>query len=413
LGSGASPYTGTFKADLAAASANFLGAPSGPSGFLPTQTAWAPFLASAGTGTGNWTLAIYDGFGGDVGTLTNWSIDVTYTSPTFAQGIWTSNPATPNTMFTDPAATVAYTGTPATTIYVKPAVNTVYTVVITTPTPCVSAPTNVPVNVTTPITNLTIPATKSACVGDNATITATANGGPITWQWQVSNNGGVTYTDIPGATSATLTLTNVTQLMNNYRYRVNATASPCGTVSSASFTTLIVNPLPTVTLTANPSTVMPGVTTFVTASSVPAAASYAWTLNGVPITGATTSSVFVDVDKLGSYKVTVTDVNGCVRTSSELVISARDNPRLFIYPNPNNGQFQARLYTPAIYLYDVHVVTIYNSAGQILITKIFPITSQYVRMDFDMRGYAAGVYTAKVTHHFTGKPTVAQFVIQH
>src|SRR6185436_17645721 len=120
------------------------------------------------------------------------------------------------------------------------------------------------------------------------------------------------------------------------------------------------------------------------ATSTPAGASYAWTLNGVPITGATTSSVFVDVDRLGSYQVTVTDVNGCVRTSSALVISAQDNPRLFIYPNPNNGQFQARIYSNAIYLYDVHTLRIFNSAGAVMLTKTFPITSQYVRMDFDM-----------------------------
>jgi subtilisin-like proprotein convertase family protein len=398
------PRTGTFAAD------RLFG--YGPSGAYQTRPNGMPWSLMTSILNGNWVLGLSDWYSVDVGTLQNWTITITY--GTAASGIWTSSPAAPNTMFTDPGATVPYVaGTPASTIYVKPAVNTNYTVVVTTNVPCTSAPLTIPVNVTTPISNLTIPATQAVCVGSNTTITATANGGPITWQWQVSDNGGVTYTNISGATSATLTLNNVTQLMNNYQYRVIATASPCGTVTSASFTKLIVNPLPTVTLSASPTQVMPGVTTFVNASSTPAGASYAWTLNGVPITGATTSSVFADVDRMGSYKVTVTDVNGCVRTSSELVISAQDNPRLFIYPNPNNGQFQARLYSPSIYLYDVHVVNIYNAAGAICLTKTFPISSQYVRMDFNMSGYAAGVYVARVTHHFTGKTVSTRFVIQH
>jgi hypothetical protein len=409
LSSGTNPYTGTFRAD-AATTASFFGEPPGPNGFLPTTGVWSSLF---GTSNGNWTLAMYDGGPGDIGTLTSWSISFDYTAPTFATGIWTSSPATPNTMFMDAGATIPYNGTPKDTIYVKPSVTTVYSVVVTTPTPCVSAPTNVTVNVTTPISNLTLPASRAVCVGDNTTITATANGGPITWQWQVSNNNGVTYTDIPGATSATLTITNATQLMNNYRYRVVATASPCGTVTSASFTTLVVNPLPIVTLSANPSQVKPGVTTFVNASSTPAGAQYAWTLNGSPITGATTSSVFADVDRMGKYQVTVTDVNGCVRTSPEFVISATDQSRLFIYPNPNNGQFQVRLYSPQIYMYDVHKVSIYNAAGQAIITKEFPILSQYQRMDFDLRGHAAGVYTVRVTHKFTGKTTTASFVLQN
>ncbi|MBK9568896.1 MAG: hypothetical protein IPO53_02505 [Chitinophagaceae bacterium] len=53
-------------------------------------------------------------------------MDITYGAP--ASGIWSqSSPATPpNTMFTDPAATVAYVaGLLANTIYVKPTVNSV------------------------------------------------------------------------------------------------------------------------------------------------------------------------------------------------------------------------------------------------------------------------------------------------
>ena len=48
-----------------------------------------------------------DGGAGDVGTLQNWTINITYGAP--ATGIFTASPSTPNSMFTDAAATVAYT----------------------------------------------------------------------------------------------------------------------------------------------------------------------------------------------------------------------------------------------------------------------------------------------------------------
>src|SRR5437868_15166046 len=125
-------------------------------------------------------------------------MDITYQAPVFATGIWTASPSAPNTMFTDAAATVAYTGTPVTTIYVKPTVNTSYSVVVTTAT-CVSGPTVIPVTVVNPIVGLTNPTNTAACLGSNATFSVTTtSGGPITYQWQVSTDGGVTWNNVSG-----------------------------------------------------------------------------------------------------------------------------------------------------------------------------------------------------------------------
>ncbi len=112
LSSGSGTYTGIFKADAAAGNSN---PPAGPTGFTPNVT---NFNSLYSIPNGTYTLAMYDGFDGDAGTLTSWSLDITYqvglpsTSP-----VWT--PVT--YLFTNATATVPYiAGTPKDTVYVKP-----------------------------------------------------------------------------------------------------------------------------------------------------------------------------------------------------------------------------------------------------------------------------------------------------
>ncbi len=148
----------------------------------------------------------------------------------------------------------------------------------------------------TPPVITTQPADVSVCSGQNATFTVVATGAPLTYQWQVSTDNGISYTNLAGATGATLTLTAVTVGMNNNKYRVIVTNS-AGSVTS-SVATLSVAPAATVSITAQPqnATACAGTNaTFnVTASGNP---SYQWqvsTDNGVTFTnvaGATTATL--------------------------------------------------------------------------------------------------------------------------
>lgn len=397
------PRTNTFRADRFTVGAGALGV-------APTTTNnWLPLL---GTMNGNWQLAFSDLGAGDVGTLTSWSLTITYVAPVFAQGTWTG-PA--GTMFTDAAATVPYTGTPATTIYVKPTATGVnnYNVSFTTSTPCTSATTVVPITVHSPVTGITSsPATRSVCLGGSTTFTASTTGGtPVNYQWQLSLDGGVTYTNISGATSATLTVSNVTSAMTGNRYRVTTTGNVCGTYTSAP-SVLTVLALPTVSITSPVTQLVPGRTTSITASSTPAAAtatSWSWSFNGSPLvtTPASNTNTLsgINIDRVGSYQATVTDVNGCVNSSNVLVIGTEASDRLWIYPNPTTGQFQVRLY----YGSDVaekRAVHIYDQLGQIIMTKEFNLvteTPDYLQMDFDLSKQARGVYVVKVVHKYSGK----------
>jgi hypothetical protein len=72
----------------------------------------------------------------------------------------------------------------------------------------------------------TNPTNQTVTAGHSATFRAAATGNPTpTVQWQVSMDGGVTFIDISGANSATLTLDNVTASQNGYRYRAVFTNS--------------------------------------------------------------------------------------------------------------------------------------------------------------------------------------------
>ena len=390
-------------------------------------TAWTQFTAtvsglSAPT-TGRFAFRYFVTNGGSAAANSDYIglDDVVFTSVgAAAQGVWTSSPAAPNTMFTDAAATVAYTGTPATTIYVKPAVNTNYSVSFSTPTPCQSAVTTVPVSVSNPVTGLAVaPATRAVCLGGSTTFSATITGGsPVTYQWERSTDGGLTYSAITGATSTTLTVSGVTQNMTGYRYRVVATAAPCGSVISSNVGTLTVNALPVVTLSSPVVRLVPGRTTTITASSTPAAApnGWSWTNNGGAISGNTNTQV-VSIDQLGTYQATVVDVNGCTNKSNELVISAEATDKLWIYPNPTvNGAFQVRLYF-AGELAENRIVTLYNPLGQVIESKSFSLvrgSAPYQRMDFNLGGGATakGAYVVKVAHQYTGKVVSGIVLVQ-
>ncbi len=72
---------------------------------------------------------------------------------------------------------------------------------------------------------------------------ALASGNPTpTVQWQVSTNGGKTFTNIDGATNTTLYFDNVTTSMNGYEYRAVFTNMAGTAVTSVA--TLTVNPVP-------------------------------------------------------------------------------------------------------------------------------------------------------------------------
>jgi parallel beta-helix repeat protein len=86
------------------------------------------------------------------------------------------------------------------------------------------------------------PVSQSAFAGTVVTFTAAADGSPApTVRWQVSTNGGQNFTDIPGATSPTLSF-KATAALNGARYRAVFT-NPAGTATTTAATLLVTSGL--------------------------------------------------------------------------------------------------------------------------------------------------------------------------
>ncbi|HEY0279023.1 MAG TPA: putative Ig domain-containing protein [Solirubrobacterales bacterium] len=104
---------------------------------------------------------------------------------------------------------------------------------------------------------VTQPSPATIAAGDAARFTAAAVGRPTpTAQWQVSTDGGSTWTDIEGATDATLTLTGVSAADDGQLYR--ARYRNAGGVATTSAAVLTVQTPPTITVQPGSAVVAPG-----------------------------------------------------------------------------------------------------------------------------------------------------------
>jgi hypothetical protein len=109
------------------------------------------------------------------------------------------------------------------------------------------------------------PSNQTICAGGSVTFTAAASGTPApTVQWQVSSGGGA-FTNISGATIATLTVNSVTAGQNGNRYQAVFTNGCNSATSSAA--TLTVNTAPVVTTNPVSQSIAASTVTFSAAAS--------------------------------------------------------------------------------------------------------------------------------------------------
>jgi gliding motility-associated-like protein len=192
-----------------------------------------------------------------------------------------------------------------------PSVTTVYTITATDVNSCVNTgTTSVLVN---PLPNVTVNSA-TICIGNSSTLTAN---GASTYTWSpaggLSSPAGSPVTANPTST----TVYNVTGVDGN------------GCYSSAT-STVVVNPLPTVSV--NSATLCVGSTKTLTATG---ANTYAWS----PATGlssASGASVNASPQSSTAYTVTGTDINGCVNTANALV-TVNPLPVINVSPSTASG----------------------------------------------------------------------------
>lgn len=146
-----------------------------------------------------------------------------------------------------------------------------------TPTPITSQAAtltvNVPVSITTQATSATL------CAGGNTSFSVVAAGTANTYQWQVSTTGCAgTFTNIAGATAATLNLNAVAASQNGYGYRVVVTNS-CNSVTSQCVTLTVNSPIVITTQPASTSVCLPTTTASFSVAVTGTAPTYQWQVN--------------------------------------------------------------------------------------------------------------------------------------
>ncbi len=239
---------------------------------------------------------------------------------------------------------------------------------------CVSNSTNTSVTVNPlPVATITAAGATNFCDGSNVMLTASAGS---SWLW---SNGATTQSISPNTAG-------------NYAVTVRSAAG-CSAASTS--TAVSVSPNPVVTLTSSPYTsLFPGLTTTLTASVTPSGNYiYTWFKNGILVNGASAPILTgINLDKLGSYTVNVTNAAGlpCSKTSTLVAITDSITTKLFIYPSPNNGQFKVSYYTASTN--PKNTLAIYDAKGARVYLKQYAITNPYQIMDVDMRKNGKGVY---------------------
>lgn len=204
-----------------------------------------------------------------------------------------------------------------------------YSVVVTNSAGSVtSSPANLAVTATAPLIT-TQPQSQTVNQGQSATLTVTATGAaPISYQWRKDG------TDLGGATSATLSISNV-QSTNAGSYSVIVRNS-VGSVTSSTVP-LAVNIQPAISTQPQGLSVAPGSSaSFSVTASGTAPLSYQWFKDGTPIGGATGTTLTlsaVQTTNAGNYTVVITNSAGSVTSGvAALAVNAGVPPTITAQP---------------------------------------------------------------------------------
>lgn len=282
--------------------------------------------------------------------------------------------------------------------------------------------------VISPVIVATQPSASVICSGSNTSFAVNGNSvQTIVYQWQVSIDGGITYNNVSNggvyssATTATLTITGATAILNNNRYRCQLSNASCTAPTASNAAVLNVRQLPTVTLAASPLTsLLPGQTTTLTASpsvTTGGVVTTAWLFNGAAPVPAITSNIYVvNVEHTGTYQMLIQEsftgpALACSNQSAIVTINAAVSSRLFIFPSPTDGRFTVSYYNNGT-VSTARMVTVYDSKGAKIYTAKFLITGPYTLLGIDIIPALTGIYYV-VVGDATGKKLAEGKILVH
>ena len=265
--------------------------------------------------------------------------------------------------------------------------------------------------------------TANLTVNPSPVITATASkslvctGTPVT----LTASGAVTYSWSP--VSLTGSSANVTPIVNpaeptkavEITYTVRGTdAKNCSSTKTVKVTA---KPLPQVSLRADPANVSltPGKTIKLTASASPSSGySFIWKKNGNVFSN-NSNILTVGLNDLGSYTVEAIDAaDNCNGTSAAVQIKDSVTQKLFVYPNPNYGQFNIAYYNGNNNTSGKsQKVTIFDSHGARVFNKTYTVASGYNIENINVPNLASGIYLVVINDNNGDKIYSEKVLIKH
>jgi hypothetical protein len=210
-----------------------------------------------------------------------------------------------------PATTILWSPTNQTTSVITAANSGTYSAVVTTAAGCQSAPVSAVVSI-----GVTASSNQTICSGTSpANLTLTGSATTIQWQSSTDN---INFTNIAGATSATLTAGQMGNLNTTTYYRANVTNTGCA-ASTSNTVTITVNTTPTFTSTTGASICGTGTVTLQAATATGTINWYAALTGGASL-GTGTSYTTPSINATTTYYADVTN-NGCTSTPRTAVVA--------------------------------------------------------------------------------------------
>ena len=250
-----------------------------------------------------------------------------------------------------------------------------------------------------------------------ATFNVTASGTNLTYQWQLSIDGGLIYSNIASATSSSYTVSGLTSAQAINKYRVVVSAAGCSSATSNSVTARV-GTAPSIVLTASPTTNFNPATNgglYTTVSPV-GNYTYQWKRNNVILSTVTSSSITKAnglLDEFGSYQVTVLNVaSGCSAVSNTVSVSDINGQRnrLFLSPNPTQGIVKLSYYSSNTAAQG-RIVSVYDSKGAKVISKSFTVSGNYGSTELNFTSMEKGTYLV-ILRDAAGKKIVSERLVK-
>ena len=257
-----------------------------------------------------------------------------------------------------------------------------------------------------PVTGFTVSPAIQCLTGNSFSFnnTSTISGGTTISNWNFGN----------GSTSSNQNPINSYPNVGFYTVKLVSTSN--NGCKDSTTRDVRVDPSPTATLAVAPyRSIHPGLLTTISASIAPAGTyKYAWYRNNQLISNETTTAVDSIGYRLwsGAYKMAIENLPPqlpCSYTTPELVIGDSVSSKLFIYPNPNNGQFRVTYYSPTNTRYQVVVM---DMKGAVLYRKPHEVTNRYQLIDINLQGASSGLYIIQILDT-AGKQLAVEKLIIH